>query len=344
MEFRVISSRARDTFGDLFFSVPTKEESDRAAEQVEALCRIEIENKELYNEVHIKRLEEELILMKETESAYHFLLLKEINGLSDKEIDLRGPAEGSIISKLLGLTKIDILDPILVENHLSTPIEFAWGLPGNHHIPIFEAHIEPKIRSKIHCRLDKCYGRVDADYDLFRRISLPDRMNWLEVNTASQLMEEKYLAVLHAFAEDKVEWLKKLLEEHAISEKVYYNSLNLTEEMLKMTSCDLLTLVRLFAYILGNFHAKRTIHNLQDPWFFTTREEFYAILLSIGMPKEEALHMVKKGILLCRGKRREHYTQILQSYGAPEPFMEYYSKTDNLWSAASILNMIYNLL
>jgi hypothetical protein len=168
-------------------------------------------------------------------------------------------------------------------------------------------------------------------------------MNWLEVNTASQLMEEKYLAVLHAFAEDTVVWLKEHLEEHSISEKAYYNTLNLTEEMLKMTSCDLPTLVRLCAYILGNFHAKRTIHNLQDPWFFTTREEFYAILLSLGMPKEEALVMIKSGVW-SRGKRRERYVELLQSYGAPEPFMEYYSKTDNLWSAAAILNIIYGLL
>ena len=336
MRFKVTSKGNNSTVGDLFFSLPTQAELDAAADRVEELCRQAVPEDARYQ----ARLEEELQRMREAGAAYHFLLMREISELDS--IMLQGNVAGSLISKCLGLTSVDVLDPVLVANHLSTPTEFIWGLPGETQLPELDACINPGARPLIHSRLDKCYGKVKADDSLFRQITLP---SWHRpVRTALPVCTDALcLAASYIEAKNTAAHIKKLLAEGSIEKKWGEDILHLTEEMKEMTACDLPTLVRLYGYLRGNFTEKYQLANLQDPWFFTTREEFYAKLLDLGMPKAEALDTVKYGVW-SQGEKRERYTALLQKYAAPEELLKRFSETDNLWSAASILSRIHFLM
>lgn len=339
MRFKVTSEGNNSTFGDLFFSLPTEKELDIAAQQITELCRLVVPDNEIYK----NRLEEEILMLKESRAAYHFLLMKEICDLSPGGIMLHGNTAGSLISKCLFLLSVDVLDPTLVESNLSTPVEFIWGLPGKARLPVLDACIAPEIRPDIHKQLDRRYGRVETDDDLFRQITLTDRNGIIRSQTVPQCTDECRLAALYMEARGTAEHTKELLSEGAIDEIQCENMLSLTDEMQGMTSCDLPTFVRLYAYLRGNFEGKRQISNFQNPWFFTTREEFYAMLLGLGMPKAEALDTVKYGVW-SSGKKRERYVALLEEHSAPEALLDAFSKTDNLWSAASILSRINFLL
>ena len=339
MQFVITSEGNNSTFGDLFFSLPTEEASAQGAELVEQLCRQE----ELPTQAHADRLEEELQRMRETQTAYHFLLLKEINEMSPGGIVLHSCASASMICKLLGLSSIDALCPDLAENHLSTPVEFIWGLPGSGQLPILEAAITPEIRAEIHSKLDRKYGRVDTNDDLFRQITLVDQYKPAPGDTAAQCTPERCLKALHAIAQEEAERTQAHFREDAIAETEFHSRMNLAEEMQAMTACDLPTLIRLYAYGVGNFEDKRQVGRLQEPWFFTTREEFYTMLRTLGMPKEEALEMMSRGVR-SRGERRARFMERLVSYNAPQELMDNFSKTTNLWSAAACLSRIHFLL
>lgn len=339
MRFVITSEGNNSTFGDLFFSLPTEEASAHGAELVEQLCRQE----DLPTQAHADRLEEELQRMRESQTAYHFLLMKEIKELSPGGIVLHSCASASIICKLLGLSAIDALCPDLVENHLSTPVEFIWGLPGSGQLPILEAAIAPEIRTQIHHRLDRQYGRVDTNDDLFRQITLMDQYKPTLRNTAAQCTPELCLKVLHTIAQEEAECTQRHFDERAIEKTEFHSRMNLAEEMQAMTFCDLPTLIHLYAYGVGNFEDKRQVGRLQDPWFFTTREEFYAMLLTLGMPKEEALEMISRGVR-SRGERRARFMERLIQYNAPQELIDNFSKTTNLWSAAACLSRIHFLL
>lgn len=98
MKFTVTAADNNSTFGDLFFSIPTQDEIDKAAKRISTLCR----NKagELYGmNFVVSRLETELMYMRKTNTAYHFALLKEIADLSREKgypIMLGGGLAGSI--------------------------------------------------------------------------------------------------------------------------------------------------------------------------------------------------------------------------------------------------------
>ena len=92
MRFVITSAGNNSTFGDLFFSLPSEEASAHGAELVEELCRQE----ELPTQAHTDRLEEELQRMRESQTAYHFLLMKEINEMSPGGIVLHSCASASL--------------------------------------------------------------------------------------------------------------------------------------------------------------------------------------------------------------------------------------------------------
>lgn len=339
MQFAITSAGNNSTFGDLFFSLPTEEASAHGAELVEKLCRQE----ELPTQAHADRLEEELQRMRDSQTAYHFLLMKEISKMAPGGITLHACASASIICKLLGLSAIDALYPDLVENHLSTPVEFVWGLPGSGQLPILEAAIAPEIRVQIHRQLHRKYGRVDTNDDLFRQISLVDQFKPTLRNTVPQCTPELCLKALHAIAQEEAERTREHFRVDAIEETEFHSRMNLAEEMQAMTSCDLPTLIRLYAYGVGNFEDKRQVDRLQDSWFFTTREEFYTMLLTLGMPKEEALEMISRGVR-SRDERRARFLERLVQYNAPPELIDNFLNTTHLWSAAACLSRIHFLL
>ena len=332
MLFVVTSEGNNSTFGDLFFSLPTKEACNQAAEIVEQLCRKE----PLPTQAHAERLEEELQRMRESQSACHFLLMKEIHDMSPSGIMLETDADSSVICQLLGITTTDGLNS-------STQMEFIWGIQGQSKLPALSARIPAEIRPQIASQLRRNYGHLDTDDELFCRISLVDYHKPVLRYTVPPYTDALLVKALHTIAQEAAECAQGHFDENAIGEAEYLSQMNLAEEMLAMSTCDLPTLIRLYAYRLGNFKDKRQVARLQEPWFFTTRNEFYAMLLSLGMPKEEALEMVRRGVW-SRGRGRAQFLERLIKYNPPAPLVENYMKTTNLWSAGSCLSRINFLL
>ncbi|MBQ8298278.1 MAG: hypothetical protein IJX99_00105 [Clostridia bacterium] len=178
MKFKLTLNSNEPVVGDVFYTVPTTEEIRKAEKIVIDLCneRITEVYKESGQEVQrIVRdcLNNEIEKMCATETAYYFLILKEIAELSQEEgypIITHGNLPGSIISYLLGITGYEPLS-VGVENYVPEPI---WGTDINITIPDFTVGIAQQIRPLIHERLDAKYSDVACVNDIFKQIPLID--------------------------------------------------------------------------------------------------------------------------------------------------------------------------
>ena len=332
MNIVVTSEGNGSTFGDLFFSLPVQEARTAAAQEVADLCRKALPAGEGY----AQRLEAELKRMEETQSAYYFLLLQAVNEAAEGRFTMLGSGAASLISMLLGLTQVDPMDVSLVAEHLDTPLEFVWGAEGETRLPDLSAAIDPSVRGLLQRYLDRCYGMVYSDEELYCRISLVD---WDCGWQRNHFVPDNCLQVLHKVAQEREARALELLQEESITKEDYRNLVTLTDEMHAMTSCDLPMLIRLEGYTRGSFLGEMHVADLQNPWFFTTREEFYAALRTLGMPSGDALVLVKRGVW-SEGSKRERYVELLKEYGAPRPLLEQFARMQNLWLSSSIRNRL----
>ena len=158
MRIKITSAGNNSTFGDVFFSVPTKEEMQKAEKRVTEIChkkalKIYKDNPNVFENEIFARIEKEIEKMSATETVYHFLVLKEIAEVSREAgfpIMTEGNLSGSVISYLLGITEYD---PISF-NLDYTPIELLWGTDETVITPDFSTGIAPQIRPLIHSRVD----------------------------------------------------------------------------------------------------------------------------------------------------------------------------------------------
>lgn len=320
----IVTTETSSSYGDLFFTKPIPEETQKAAQKVAELCYKVVPQTERY----IQRLEEELQYMRETGTAYHFLILKEIHELSPKGILLRGGVSGSIISWLLGFCAVDPFKPELEAQQLTTPVEFVWGLPEQIKVPTISLSIDPQVRPLIQSRLDQCFGNVKSDDNLYFRFSMLDFK-------MPEFMSTSCLNALHTIAEKQISQSKKLFAEKNLTEEECYERTSLLQEMTELQSCDLPTLIRLWAYYLSDFEGQRRAADLEDPWFFTTKDELYAKLIGCGVSKPDATEIVKRGVW-STGKKREGYIALLNQYSVPQALISNFAKVRYLVDAAYI--------
>lgn len=213
MLFKITSAGNNSTCGDLFFTVPSPEAMESAVQEISELCRVRAG--ELYGGMNYAslRLEAELSMMRKTDTAFHFALLKEIADLSGREgypVMPEGNLAGSMIAFLLGITSINPLPPhyrchtadcgFFNEENVETDllgvdltdknchlcgehmnkdgyniaIEAVWGTKDNPQAPDFSMGIAAHIRSLIHNQLDSKFGFVDSDKSLYKQLTLAD--------------------------------------------------------------------------------------------------------------------------------------------------------------------------
>ncbi len=114
MIFKVTKAENGLTTGEVFFSVPVMEEICKANKLIADMCRARAA--ELYKgtgfSAHI--IEAELKAMERTNTAYRFLVLKEIVELSREQgypVLIPGNLSYSAIAYLLGITEINPFKP-----------------------------------------------------------------------------------------------------------------------------------------------------------------------------------------------------------------------------------------
>ena len=353
MRFIITSAGNNSTFGDVFFRVPTKEEMEMAETTVSDICykkamKLYKSNPNDFENSAFSRFEKELQKMCETETAYHFLILKEIAELSRKEgypIMTEGNLSGSVISYLLGITEYDPFG-FNIDNNA---IELLWGTAEAVRMPDFSTGIAPQIRPLINRQLNSKYGYADCDKYTYRQISLTDvdiceTLGRLFRATGrkpsfNDFNEKIYIKVVRNIADEYIAEFLNLEKAGCVLEEKLPGVLAFAEELKQVTPCDFKQLLRLYAYQHGSFQQAKSVKKLSDPCFFVTRNEFFHTLTYYNIPATVALNVVKKGVW-SQGNKRKNYIKILKSYNVPARICEYFSDVTNLWRSDACISRL----
>ncbi len=378
MRFTVTTASNNSTFGDLFFSVPTQDEMDRAAKMISSFCSNKA--RKMYGMGVLSRLGIELAHMQKTNTAYHFALLKEIADLSREEgypIMLEGGLAGSLIAYLLDISPINPLTPHYYCSSYDTfcgysttdlsericpkcakpmkkdgydiSLDMVWGNYKNPIIPDFSLSIAAPVRPLIHHKLNAKFGFTKAEDTVFNRISLTDsalcenigRLAKLtgQMPTYKQFGNDVCLQVVRNISQDILEEICEMKENGYITEEEIPYPIPFVEELNQLNRCDFSTLLRLYAYRHGSFKEAKTIFNLSNKHFYVSRDEFYNALISYNVPKDVALKVVEKGVWSIE-KTRPNYINSLKEYSVPDYILDYFDKARNLWPIAACLSRL----
>lgn len=339
MEFKLTLNSNEPVVGDVFYTVPTTEEIRKAEKIVINLCNERMT--EVYKESgqDIQRiikdcLNNEIEKMCATGTAYYFLILKEIAELSQEEgypILTLGNLPGSIISYLLGITEYDPFS-IGVEHFVP---ELIWGTDTNMTTPNFTLGIAPQIRKLINKKLDSKYGFVACNNEIFKQILLVDVKTCEILGTLSQETgKQPFISDFNSAVYNRV---ARNIADDCIEEASIKSLLN--EEIRKTDNWNFDSLLRLYAYTLGDFNQRKSISNLNNQNFFVTRDEFFKDLVYHNVPADVALDIVKKGVW-STGSKREKYIKTLDEYNVPEYIKNYFYDVAHLWVSSDCVGRL----
>ena len=257
----------------LFFTVPLRDEY--FAEQVSELCYEQLHETDPSSPNLRSRLEKELLCMRNTQSAIHFLILKTIKEASEAmgyPIMLGGAMSGSVIAWLLGISDIDLMT-------WKTELRFIWRARiGKPRRPDFDVWIAEEARDEIVRALDRELGKYPEDYthDTHYRLAMPEMaacsklgrlhkesgvMPPESINTDCDLLGRTLLAYLRKELAGGGEWgsaeQRKGIEalEKALSNR---------------SEIDLNTAARIFGCTVGHTHGEI---DLKSPTFYALRDE-----------------------------------------------------------------------
>lgn len=323
---------------DIEYKPPIQNSIDKMADQVAKLCgkRLKVYGN---SKPAIRRLESELAVMKQTNTAFEFLMLKEISDLSHEEgypLLEEGKLSGSLIAFLLGITSFNPILPLGSKEAQEEPFAYTdmiWASVQHPKKPSFSIVIAKSVKDLIWQRLTKKFGYLESSEETLHRLSLLTDTSCDDIGELAKLTgqlpklnqfgNEVYLAVI----KDLADTYKKRLGD------------SFAKELKSIASCDFYTLTQILGYIHGSFFQERTMKDLYDPGFFTLRDEFLKVLLSCGIPDDIAFDFVQCGVW-SRGSGREEYALILEKYSAPQSLKDYYNKVANLWPASACVSRL----
>ncbi len=257
----------------LFFTVPLRDESFE--EQVSELCFERLHEMDPSSPNLRSRLEKELLCMRNTHSAIHFLILKTIKEASEAmsyPIMLGGAISGSVIAWLLGISDIDPRDAI-------TGLDLIWPSKcGTIHRPDFDVWIAEEAREKIVRALDRELSKYPEDSinDTHYRIAMPEMA---ACSKLGRLRRESGLIPPESIYTD-CSLLSRTLLEHLRkelsgggewwSEEQRKGIMLLETELSDRSEIDLNTAARVFGCTVGVIHGEI---DLNSPLFYALRDE-----------------------------------------------------------------------
>lgn len=323
--------------GNLAFSVPTQDAMGKAEDEVTALCRDQYRKAFPERKEPLEQLEMELKWMKETGTAFHFLILREVAELSREEgypFMANSKCTCSLIAFLLEISQVDPF-------YLFRSGRFTLGKP------YFEIHVAPPVFNQLAQRLQKKFGEVDAAELGYHTITVMEserceiigKLARKTGETPSCFGNDVYISVLHTIAE---QILAKSLDAKNDNEEEYFQSVRFASEMKDITECDFDALVRIFAYDKGTFSKPKCLENLKNPNFFVLREELVEALQACGMPYDDAEYLAHKGVWHNTGNnaRREEDARLMEKYHVPQTIRESFSCIWNLQPSYGCINRL----
>ena len=245
MRFRVTLNHNNSSVGDVFYTIPTEEEMKKAEKIIidicnERLAEVYKANTQEEQENIWDYFNNEIERICATETAYYFLILKEIAELSKEAgypIITLGNLSGSIISYLLGITEYD---PLNAAGEHFVP-ELTWGTDTNVTTPNFTVGIARQIRSFISERLDSKYSGVECDNNIFKQIPIVDSktcevLGTLSKETGKQPLIRDFDSVVYNHVVRNI--IDDCMEEDSVKSL-------LNEEINQITSWDFHSVLRL---------------------------------------------------------------------------------------------------
>lgn len=333
MRFNIFKNETNN----FYFSIPTNEAIEKAEKAVALLCRNQCEKSYPEMEEPAEQLEMELKKMKETGTAFHFLILREAARLSREEgypVMANSQWACSLIAFLLNITDID---------------PFNTFNSGRHTLekPFFEIFVASPVFDKLRGRMLKKFGKVEADDSTYKCMSFMEskrceRIGELAMATGQTPVtfgNDIYISVLQTIAEDVV---SHSLEIKDRDEEAFLNPVKFASEIGEISECDYDTLVRIYAYNMGTFTKPKCLENLKNPNFFVLREELVSALLSCGMPYSDAEYLAHKGVWHNLGNRpmREKDAELMKKYNVPQGIRDNFITILHLQPAYGCLNRI----
>lgn len=332
MRFIIAKTEDKMSIGDLFYSVPAKEEKVKAFDELVQICLKRADREFPRRPDHperngmIPQVEKELGMILDCGYAFDFLIMHEIASLS-KELGyptaMFGMEGGLIVSYLLGISNIQPAQTGFNTVPSDIAIETAWSDCSFD----FTMAIAEPIRKCIQHRLDQRFGMVDDRIVSYSRIRLP-QFHTLE--TIGELAAESGVS----FADIDIENPKLI-------ESVYNDICH--SRFQREQCCSLpestLELARIYAYACCGSEPKNDYTAVKD---FVFRDDIYKELV-----KDDDLPIGEINSLSCNcsmGCKKEKDIKILIGYGVEERMISAYRKLHNQCYAAECLARVNMLI
>ncbi len=332
MRFIIAKPEDKMSMGDLFYSVPAKEEKVKAFDELVQICLRRADREFPRRPDHperngmIPQVEKELGMIQDCGDAIDFLVMHEIALLS-RELGyptaMFGMEGGLIISYLLGISNIHPAQTGYSTTTSDIAIETAWSDCSFD----FTMAIAEPIRKQIQHRLDQRFGMVDDRMVSYSRIRLP-QFHTLE--TIGELAAESGVS----FADIDIE-NPKLIES-------VYNDIchsKFQREQCCSIPKSTLELARIYAYTCCGSKSENDFSAVKD---FVFRDDIYKELV-----KDADLPIGEINSLSCNcsvGCKKAKDIKILIGYGVGERMISAYRKLHNQWYAAECLARVNMLL
>lgn len=283
------------TTEDLFFTPPTYENEEVAADKVSDICRERAH--EIYGEMRSvsDRLEVELAMMRNTECGFLFMLLREISKFSENlgyPIMTAGNFSSSLISFLLGITNINPLPAHyrcdsdcysclqkgegcrfgldMSDNYCSTcgklmlkdgfdiSAVVVWDSFVDPIMPEFSVKLAPSVLKLLQKHLNDKLGYVDSDKSIYRRIEIGESAVCEDIGKLAKITGQSPLN--KQYSNEIYLAILKMLAKDITEEDIYEDTKEMCENINSMTACDFLTLVQTYYYkVSGEFIVREDI-------------------------------------------------------------------------------------
>ena len=332
MRFIIAKPEDKMSMGDLFYSVPAKEEKEKAFDELVQICLRRADHEFPRRPDHPKRngmipqVEKELGMIRDCEYAFDFLVMHEIALLS-KELgyptSMFGMEGGLIVSYLLGISNIHPAQTGFSTIPSDIAIETAWSDCSFD----FTMTIAEPIRKQIQHRLDQRFGMIDDRIVSYSRIRLPQ---FRTLETIGELAAASGVS----FADVDIE-NPKLIE--SVNNDICHSKFQ--REQCCLIPKSTLELARIYAYTFCGSKSENDFSAVKD---FVFRDDIYKELV-----RNDDLPIGEINSLSCNcsiGDKKAKDIKLLNGYGVGERMISAYRKLHNQWYAADCLARVNMLL
>lgn len=329
MKFRIEKVKSRKHNYILFYSAPTKAETNNAFQRLMPLCH-KLAEEQLSGFSYLKeQVDKELEMIKKTESAVAVEVAKATADLSYKlgyPVTLFGEESGLLMMSLLGVSNVQ---PRQYE-YSPLPSEICVGDALKNGFTVTLAIAEP-IKDELVRYLNYRFASVENLNGEEKCISLPSFAALERIGGFVNVTDNRN-GLLHREAPIslyEVSW--------EISKKEFGGEVELRNPR------SALDVARLYAYARCTANTKKSTSMFLDIQNYLFREDFYRDMTDKGITKEEALILSKQGI---RKKNKEEVIERLSKFPVPKNLLFAFGELQNIWSIApclSRLNALFQL-